>query len=77
MQSDIIGIYLIYLSLTDGADNWGSIYENDSADGMLGDIYYQRVELAIGCIYNWYNGITETSHPITRSAVTILGPAPV
>ncbi|XP_060647150.1 uncharacterized protein LOC132785175 [Drosophila nasuta] len=60
-----------------GADNWGSIYENESADGMLGDIYKQRVELAIGCIYNWYDGITETSHPIARSAVTILGPAPV
>ncbi|KAM8706383.1 hypothetical protein ACLKA7_010631 [Drosophila subpalustris] len=60
-----------------GADNWGSIYENESADGMLGDIYKQRVELAIGCIYNWYDGITETSHPISRSAVTILGPAPL
>ncbi|KAH8417936.1 hypothetical protein KR222_008706, partial [Zaprionus bogoriensis] len=60
-----------------GADNWGSIYENESADGMLGDIYRQRVELAIGCIYNWYDGITETSHPISRSAVTILGPAAV
>ncbi|XP_064551072.1 uncharacterized protein Ir92a [Drosophila montana] len=60
-----------------GADNWGSIYDNETADGMLGDIYKQRVELAIGCIYNWYNGITETSHTIARSAVTILGPAPV
>ncbi|KAH8381663.1 hypothetical protein KR093_010371, partial [Drosophila rubida] len=66
----------VYHSI-DGADNWGSIYENESADGMLGDIYKQRVELAIGCIYNWYDGITETSHPIARSAVTILGPAPV
>ncbi|XP_030371626.1 uncharacterized protein LOC115621922 [Scaptodrosophila lebanonensis] len=59
-----------------GADNWGGIYENETADGMLGDIYTQRVELAIGCIYNWYDGITETSHTIARSAVTILGPAP-
>ncbi|EDW16452.2 uncharacterized protein Dmoj_GI22230 [Drosophila mojavensis] len=60
-----------------GADNWGSIYDNESADGMLGDLYKQRVELAIGCIYNWYDGITETSHAIARSAVTILGPASV
>ncbi|XP_022227090.2 uncharacterized protein LOC111077214 [Drosophila obscura] len=59
-----------------GADNWGSIYENETSDGMLGDIYDQRVELAIGCIYNWYDGITETSHVIARSSVTILGPAP-
>ncbi|XP_034664716.1 uncharacterized protein LOC117899058 [Drosophila subobscura] len=59
-----------------GADNWGSIYENETSDGMLGDIYDQRVELAIGCIYNWYDGITETSHHIARSSVTILGPAP-
>ncbi|EDW24331.1 GL23463 [Drosophila persimilis] len=59
-----------------GADNWGSIYENESSDGMLGDIYEQRVELAIGCIYNWYDGITETSYHIARSSVTILGPAP-
>ncbi|XP_032597542.1 uncharacterized protein LOC6569701 [Drosophila grimshawi] len=59
-----------------GADNWGAIYENESAHGMLGDIYKQRVELAIGCIYNWYDGITETSHTIARSAVTIIGPAP-
>ncbi|KAH8383357.1 hypothetical protein KR009_008155 [Drosophila setifemur] len=59
-----------------GADNWGGIYENETSDGMLGDIYEQRVELAIGCIYNWYNGITETSHSIARSSVTILGPAP-
>ncbi|KAH8336597.1 hypothetical protein KR074_011987 [Drosophila pseudoananassae] len=59
-----------------GADNWGGIYENESSDGMLGDIYEQRVELAIGCIYNWYNGITETSHTIARSSVTLLGPAP-
>ncbi|XP_017048767.1 uncharacterized protein LOC108093303 [Drosophila ficusphila] len=59
-----------------GADNWGGIYDNESSDGMLGDIYEQRVELAIGCIYNWYNGITETSHTIARSSVTILGPAP-
>jgi len=43
---------------------------------MLGDIYEQRVEMAIGCIYNWYDGITETSHAIARSSVTILGPAP-
>ncbi|EDV30287.2 uncharacterized protein Dana_GF23026 [Drosophila ananassae] len=59
-----------------GADNWGGIYENETSDGMLGDIYEQRVELAIGCIYNWYNGITETSHTIARSSVTFLGPAP-
>ncbi|XP_039492564.2 uncharacterized protein LOC120452409 [Drosophila santomea] len=59
-----------------GADNWGGIYDNESSDGMLGDIYGQRVEMAIGCIYNWYDGITETSHPIARSSVTILGPAP-
>ncbi|XP_020814083.1 uncharacterized protein LOC110188646 [Drosophila serrata] len=59
-----------------GADNWGGIYENESSDGMLGDIYEQRVELAIGCIYNWYDGITETSVTIARSSVTILGPAP-
>ncbi|XP_037727949.1 uncharacterized protein LOC119558556 [Drosophila subpulchrella] len=59
-----------------GADNWGGIYENESSDGMLGDIYEQRVEMAIGCIYNWYDGITETSHAIARSSVTILGPAP-
>ncbi|KAH8280162.1 hypothetical protein KR018_012567 [Drosophila ironensis] len=59
-----------------GADNWGGIYDNGSSDGMLGDIYQQRVELAIGCIYNWYNGITETSQTIARSSVTILGPAP-
>ncbi|KAH8243826.1 hypothetical protein KR032_010418, partial [Drosophila birchii] len=59
-----------------GADNWGGIYENETSDGMLGDIYEQRVELAIGCIYNWYDGITETSVTIARSSVTILGPAP-
>ncbi|XP_017005016.2 uncharacterized protein Ir92a [Drosophila takahashii] len=59
-----------------GADNWGGIYDNESSDGMLGDIYEQRVEMAIGCIYNWYDGITETSHTIARSSVTILGPAP-
>ncbi|ALC47513.1 Ir92a [Drosophila busckii] len=59
-----------------GADNWGSIYENESADGLLGDLYLQRIELAIGCIYNWYNNITETSSTIARSAVTVLGPAP-
>lgn len=62
--------------LADGADNWGGIYDNESSDGMLGDIYEQRVEMAIGCIYNWYDGITETSHTIARSSVTILGPAP-
>lgn len=43
---------------------------------MLGDVYNQKVEMAIGCIYNWYNEITETSKVIARSAVTILGPAP-
>ncbi|KAI8046561.1 hypothetical protein M5D96_002772, partial [Drosophila gunungcola] len=59
-----------------GADNWGGIYDNESSDGMLGDIYEQRVEMAIGCIYNWYDGITETSHTIARSSVTILGPGP-
>uniref|UniRef100_B3NYZ5 GG23878 n=1 Tax=Drosophila erecta TaxID=7220 RepID=B3NYZ5_DROER len=59
-----------------GADNWGGIYDNESSDGMLGDIYEQRVEVAIGCIYNWYDGITETSDTIARSSVTILGPAP-
>ncbi|EDW83205.2 uncharacterized protein Dwil_GK22446 [Drosophila willistoni] len=59
-----------------GADNWGGIYDNGTADGMLGDIYKQRVELAIGCIYNWYDQITETSATIARSSVTILGPAP-
>lgn len=66
----------ILLIIIDGADNWGGIYENETSDGMLGDIYEQRVELAIGCIYNWYDGITETSVTIARSSVTVLGPAP-
>lgn len=43
---------------------------------MLGDLYKQHTEMAIGCIYNWYNDITETSQFIARSAVTILGPGP-
>ncbi|XP_039948055.1 uncharacterized protein LOC120766544 isoform X1 [Bactrocera tryoni] len=59
-----------------GADNWGYIYENESATGMLGDVYTQNVEIAVGCIYNWYNNITETSNIIARSSVAILGPAP-
>nr|QKN21513.1 ionotropic receptor [Zeugodacus tau] len=59
-----------------GADNWGVIYENESATGMLGDVYTQNVEVAVGCIYNWYNNITETSNVIARSSVAILGPSP-
>ncbi|XP_046806357.1 uncharacterized protein LOC111674785 [Lucilia cuprina] len=58
------------------ADNWGIIYDNGSAEGMLGDLYKQNTEMAIGCIYNWYNDVTETSRFIARSAVTILGPGP-
>ncbi|TMW48189.1 hypothetical protein DOY81_006735, partial [Sarcophaga bullata] len=58
------------------ADDWGIIFENGSAEGMLGDLYKQQTEMAIGCIYNWYNDITETSQFIARSAVTILGPGP-
>ncbi|XP_037823173.1 uncharacterized protein LOC119611595, partial [Lucilia sericata] len=58
------------------ADNWGIIYDNGSTEGMLGDLYKQNTEMAIGCIYNWYNDITETSRFIARSAVTILGPGP-
>ncbi|CAD6994175.1 unnamed protein product [Ceratitis capitata] len=59
-----------------GVDNWGYIYENETWGGVLGGIYTQNVEVAIGCIYNWYNNITETSNTIARSAVTLLGPAP-
>ncbi|XP_017489126.1 PREDICTED: uncharacterized protein LOC108377379, partial [Rhagoletis zephyria] len=59
-----------------GADNWGYIYENQSSVGMLGDLYIQDFEVAIGCIYNWYNSITEVSYTIARSSVAVLGPAP-
>ncbi|XP_037943522.1 uncharacterized protein LOC119676355 [Teleopsis dalmanni] len=59
-----------------GVDDWGAIYDNETATGNLGGIYAQHIELAIGCFYNWYNNITETSGTIARSAVTLLGPAP-
>ncbi|XP_053952190.1 uncharacterized protein LOC128859312 [Anastrepha ludens] len=59
-----------------GGYNWGYIYENESSEGMMGGVYTQNVEVAIGCVYNWYNNITETSFTIARSAAAILGPAP-
>ncbi|XP_055908394.1 uncharacterized protein LOC129943156 [Eupeodes corollae] len=59
-----------------GKDNWGGVYENGSSDGMIGYVYRQEAELGIGCYYNWYNDIFETSMVVARSAVTILGPAP-
>uniref|UniRef100_A0A1I8PFK8 Ionotropic glutamate receptor C-terminal domain-containing protein n=1 Tax=Stomoxys calcitrans TaxID=35570 RepID=A0A1I8PFK8_STOCA len=57
-------------------DNWGFIFENGTTEGMLGDLYEQHMELAIGCVYNWYNSLTEVSRFIARSAVTIMGPGP-
>ncbi|XP_055847718.1 uncharacterized protein LOC129913189 [Episyrphus balteatus] len=59
-----------------GKDNWGGIYDNGSSNGMIGYVYRKEAELGIGCYYNWYDEIFETSIAVARSAVTILGPAP-
>ncbi|XP_075161285.1 ionotropic receptor 92a [Haematobia irritans] len=57
-------------------DDWGIILDNGTTEGMLGDLYEQHMEMAIGCIYNWYNNLMEVSQFIARSAVTIMGPGP-
>ncbi|XP_055842665.1 uncharacterized protein LOC129909618 [Episyrphus balteatus] len=59
-----------------GNDNWGDIYENGSSDGMLGSVYRHETEFGIGCVYNWFSHVFETSFAIAKSAIPILAPAP-
>lgn len=61
---------------SDGLDFWGAIFDNGSSDGAVSDIYEQRSEVMIGCLYNWYPEIWEISQFIAKSAVTVLGPGP-
>ncbi|XP_058984610.1 uncharacterized protein LOC101895628 [Musca domestica] len=59
-----------------GLDFWGAVFDNGSSDGAVSDIYEQRSEVMIGCLYNWYPEIWEISQFIAKSAVTVLGPGP-
>ncbi|XP_061392752.1 uncharacterized protein LOC133328218, partial [Musca vetustissima] len=59
-----------------GLDFWGAIFDNGTSDGAIGDIYEQRTEVVIGCLYNWYPEVWEISQFIAKSAVTVLGPGP-
>ncbi|XP_073815247.1 ionotropic receptor 92a [Musca autumnalis] len=59
-----------------GPDFWGSIWDNGSSEGSVSDIYEQRTEVVIGCIYNWYPDLWETSQFIAKSAITVMGPGP-
>uniref|UniRef100_A0A1A9W4F2 Ionotropic glutamate receptor C-terminal domain-containing protein n=1 Tax=Glossina brevipalpis TaxID=37001 RepID=A0A1A9W4F2_9MUSC len=59
-----------------GADGRGVVYDNGTAEGMFGGLFAQHIELAIGCIYNWYNDLYEASNVITQSTVKLLTPGP-
>lgn len=68
---------LIKTFLKVGPDEWGTIYQNDTADGAFGPLYTKEVEFAIGCIYAWYADIFEMTHVIARSTVILLVPSAV
>uniref|UniRef100_A0A1A9WSE8 Ionotropic glutamate receptor C-terminal domain-containing protein n=1 Tax=Glossina brevipalpis TaxID=37001 RepID=A0A1A9WSE8_9MUSC len=59
-----------------GVDGWGVVYDNGTAEGMFGGLFAQHIEIAIGCIYNWYNDLYEASNVITQSRVKLLTPGP-
>ncbi|XP_055915011.1 uncharacterized protein LOC129948159 isoform X1 [Eupeodes corollae] len=59
-----------------GNDNWGGVYDNGSSDGLIGSVFRHETEFGIGCYYNWFNDLFETSIAIAKSAVPILAPAP-
>ncbi|XP_037028978.1 uncharacterized protein LOC119069082 isoform X2 [Bradysia coprophila] len=62
----------------DEEHTWGTVYDNGTGDGSLGNTYERRSDIGVGGQYSWhqFHFFLDLSAPFTRSAATVMCPKP-